>query len=504
MTSSYQTRFEILTLFSHQISNLFAIDLRSLKAFRIAIGVVLLIDLAIRATSLQAHYTDAGVMPSSLVAADYVGSWRWSLHFFSGSTSFQAILFVLSGLAAFCVAIGFHPRAAIALCWVLWTSMQARTPLLQTGADDLLRMLLFWAFFLPIPSRLSLGSRRTTAASSVSTIASAAIMLQVCVMYFFAGSWKLTGDWINGDELHRIFSDIDYARPLAYMLQGYPQLTSIAGTVVVFAEHILPILLLATAGYWRARCLVVAALASMHLGIEFTLTIGLFSLVCWSALLLFLPAGFWDYLGQFSKCSRFQETSSSDSMNSDTDSNGPPSQPAWWVQALAGTAVAFSLVYMIAWNLADRGAFGHNRIPVAAKRVGDLLSLQQNWRLFDYASNRGSWFIVLARLPDFNYADLLRGGVKADAETFTRPAYPYRRFPDHRWRKLYSHLVYDRNQQYRDSLCQYLATQWATHHSQRAEAIELQYMQDLYDPADPDAYMQRFLCILEIEDQPQK
>lgn len=443
-------------------------------------------------------------MPTGLVMGGYEGTWRWSLHFFSGAATFQWFLFTVSAVAAFCLGIGFHARAATVLCWVFWASMQTRTPLLQNGADDLLRMLLFWAIFLPLPSRSFLGWRGTTMGRRTSRIASAAILLQVSLMYFFAGSWKLTGDWLNGNELHRILCDGGYARPLAYTLQAYPALTSVAGTAVVIAEHVLPFLLWIPSRYWRARCSVIATVALMHLGIELTLTVGLFSFVCWTALLLFLPAGFWDYLARVVPQLSGTGSIAAGSTGIEGGTIACVSRDGGVRRALTGSFVLISLLYVVGWNLAARGGIERNRIPVVANRIGEAFSLQQSWRLFDYASNRDGWFIVLARLPHFNYADLLRGGVAADDKTFSRPAYPYRLFPDHRWRKLYSHLVDDRSEGYRKALCRYFARRWARQHGQSnaAEAIELQYMQELNDPAAPDAYMQRFLCILELDVEP--
>jgi len=39
------------------------VDARALGAVRIGLGVLLLADLAIRTSSLRAHYTDAGILP---------------------------------------------------------------------------------------------------------------------------------------------------------------------------------------------------------------------------------------------------------------------------------------------------------------------------------------------------------------------------------------------------------------------------------------------------------
>ena len=50
---------------------LFSIDLRSLAAFRMALGVLLLADLVMRAQDLSAHYTDWGVLPRDILSAHF-------------------------------------------------------------------------------------------------------------------------------------------------------------------------------------------------------------------------------------------------------------------------------------------------------------------------------------------------------------------------------------------------------------------------------------------------
>ena len=46
-----------------KLEDLFAIDRRSLTLLRVSLGSLLLVDLAMRARNLQAHYTDGGVFP---------------------------------------------------------------------------------------------------------------------------------------------------------------------------------------------------------------------------------------------------------------------------------------------------------------------------------------------------------------------------------------------------------------------------------------------------------
>ena len=53
------------------VRKLFAIDSRSLAAFRIAISIVLLVDLGIRAADLGAMYTDDGMFSRTLICRHY-------------------------------------------------------------------------------------------------------------------------------------------------------------------------------------------------------------------------------------------------------------------------------------------------------------------------------------------------------------------------------------------------------------------------------------------------
>ena len=51
----------------HSIREIFSLDARSLALFRVVLGLELLYDLAIRAHSLKAFYTDSGLMPRSVL-----------------------------------------------------------------------------------------------------------------------------------------------------------------------------------------------------------------------------------------------------------------------------------------------------------------------------------------------------------------------------------------------------------------------------------------------------
>ncbi len=51
------------------LAETFELDLRSMALARVVLALVMLVDLALRAGDLTAHYTDAGVMPKDLLLA---------------------------------------------------------------------------------------------------------------------------------------------------------------------------------------------------------------------------------------------------------------------------------------------------------------------------------------------------------------------------------------------------------------------------------------------------
>ena len=123
---------------------LLSIDTRSLGLLRIALAGLVLFDLLQRSVDLRAHYTDFGVLPTW--ATKYILSYKplhWSLHLWSGSWQWQALLFSIAGVAAVCMLCGYRTRWATVITWILFASLHTRHPVVLNGGDHLLRMLLF-------------------------------------------------------------------------------------------------------------------------------------------------------------------------------------------------------------------------------------------------------------------------------------------------------------------------------------------------------------------------
>jgi ATP-binding cassette subfamily B protein len=207
----------------------FQIDLRALAAMRIAVGIVALIDLADRWRLLRAYYTDDGVTPRALFLH---GRLKYeTLYAFSGSYAFVTAMFVLHALALLMLTVGWRTRLATAGSVVFVWSAISRVPTISSGGDALTVWILIWMFFLPISARASVDARLLEATDRrqprrrprrVASVASAAILLQMAIMYLNAVLPKSDPAWRSEFSAVYYFLNSNLATPLGHLLGQHP------------------------------------------------------------------------------------------------------------------------------------------------------------------------------------------------------------------------------------------------------------------------------------------
>ena len=208
---------------------LFGIDLRSLAIFRISIAFIIIVDLIARAFDLEPHYTDRGVLPVD-EAIEYFPKWRISVHLLNGSIEFQAALFIIAGLFAVALLLGYHTRFVTPVVWFLTISLNSRNSLLMQGSDYLLCLLLFWSMFLPLGARYSIDYLRNPHQFQGSNLifsgGTVAALLQVCFVYWFSVALKSTKNWlIDGTGVYYALMLDRYVTKLGkLLLESHPML----------------------------------------------------------------------------------------------------------------------------------------------------------------------------------------------------------------------------------------------------------------------------------------
>jgi hypothetical protein len=345
---------------------LFGIDGRSLAAFRIGIGVLVLADLWTRSSALEQHYSDSGILPREAYERLLsVSDWQWSFHLWAGSVTAQLLLFGVAAVAACALIAGYRTRVATIVTWAMLVSLQARNPMVLYGADQLLRLMLFWAMFLPLGAEWPVDRRRRSTAKAQASrnlsMASAAMLLQPCLMYFFAGILKSNASWWSGEALGHALSSEMYVTPFGLLLAASPPFLSAMSRAVPWIEMLAPALLLLP---WRTeavRGVTLVLLVAFHVGMGCALRTGLFQAVVIVSLVPFLPAAFWDGFGRPGKTSGTPVAHAA----SDSVASSP------WHSTAMQSLVALLFVYAVAWNVVG--------LTVAEYSARHSLSWMQEW-----------------------------------------------------------------------------------------------------------------------------
>ncbi|MGI9067111.1 MAG: DCC1-like thiol-disulfide oxidoreductase family protein [Pyrinomonadaceae bacterium] len=285
-----------------KIEELFAVDLRSLALTRIAAALLVLVDLIWRSTSLTAFYSDRGLVPRAAVYERIANSWELSLHLMSGRTEVQALLFVISGILALMLLAGYKTRSVSFWIWLLYTSLNSRNFYVIHGGDALLNMLLFWGMFVPWGAKYSVDSALNSSSSAqprrVVSIGTAALLLQMPIVYFFGGILKNGAEWRHEfTAIYYVLSAPDFATWSGRWMASWPMpiLKGITASTIVL-EISGAVLLFSPLVTRTIRALVLPAFVLLQIGLGLTMKLGLFPLISTAAILPFIPGRLWDKL----------------------------------------------------------------------------------------------------------------------------------------------------------------------------------------------------------------
>ncbi|WP_224269591.1 HTTM domain-containing protein [Haloprofundus salinisoli] len=458
----------------------FGIDTRALAVFRISLGLLLVTDLALRARHLEAFYTDAGVFPRTLLYELYPTLSQLSVHTLSGAAWAQALLFLLAGLCGLALLLGYHTRVALLLSFLLLVSLHARNPGVLNGGDSVLRRLLFWGLFLPLGDRWSLDALGRTNAprERVATLASAALLVQVVLVYAVNAAFKLRGDlWLDGVAVRYVLSLQQFTILFGDTLAQFPTLLHAFDLLWLGLVLASPLLLVLTG---RLRTLLVLAFAGMHLGMLLTMRIGLFPLISLTALLVFLPPSVWSWLsarvsdplertaarlGISARLARFRSNSASASGS--TLGSRAAALRRWCGRAVPAV-VAVLLALILVWNAMAVGLVSPPGDGESALDPSD-----NTWNMFAPHPPTADWWYVAP--------GELGSGERVDAYYLSPPVEnrpsTMEMYPSSRWRKYMSDLRYADNEGLQREFAGYLCSRWNRTNDDELATVTLSYVE---------------------------
>lgn len=379
------------------------IDRRALAAFRIALGALVLGDIVIRARRLDTFYTDAGVLPRS-AAMESMSIAVPSIHAVSGDLWFQVLLFVLAGILATCLVIGYRSKLMVGSLFVLQVSVYARNPLVVHGGDALLLIALFLAIFLPLSGRWSVETPKASVPKRVTSLATVTILTQLVIVYTANVFFKLQSElWRDGRAVWNVLELEHFAVAVAPYLTDFPAVLIVLNWVWVGVLASSVLLVLAAD---RVRIAVVGAFIVFHLGMLLTMRLGLFPLIVIAYLLLYLPERTWNWvegqLGRFelpAPRSRSPTPHISGSLRRLTTGIGR-------------TVLVLFLITSLVWPAAALGA-----------PVPDPMSETDNYPMQLFAPNpptESQWHLMSATLEDRTVVNAFDGELFEETSTTAR------------------------------------------------------------------------------------
>lgn len=473
---------------------IFAVDLRALAFMRIWIGGIILIDLFTRASDLEAHYSNMGVLPLHVLFEYSWHPYYFSFHTLSGLWQVQALLFVLAAVAGFMLMIGYHSRLATFMSWILMVSLHNRNTLISQGGDDLLRMLLFWGIFLPWGRFYSFDALRRKAPlprpAPYVSVATAAYILQLCLLYICTALLKNAPEWrTEGTALYYALSLDQLLLPLGKLIYPYPDLLRFLTHFTWYTEVFISLLLFIPVYTRFFRLLYIGILAGFHLGISLTLFVGLFYLINFASLAGLLPPEAMDWVDR-KILPAFRRLYLNLQAASLRISFSLPIKISWQVQmqpsaraqlpVLRQVLVGGLLAYVLWWNL-DVAVYKGRIMPQSSRWLGNLLRIDQYWGMFaPQVFKDDGWYVLAGTTLKNRQVDLNRQGKEPDT---MKPASVLSLFKNDRWRKYSENYLFVHNSFMRPYYCNYLLRRWNEDHPQDPVTyLEVVYMKEVSLP----------------------
>jgi hypothetical protein len=457
---------------------LISFDLRAFALCRIFTAFIVLLDLCIRATDLEAHYTDLGVLPLKALVEHGWNDYFFSLHAINGLWGFQCFLFLFAAFSAICVLAGYRTRLFTFVSWVMMCSLHSRNPSILQGGDDLLRMILFWGMFIPWNRFYSIDGLKEPGMQShtrYTGIAGYALMLQIAYVYFFSAIQKTSAEWHeDGTALYYALSFEQVAWSWTSSLYYYPELLKRLTHLALYVELCAPLLFFIPWKNNGFRLAGIVLLVGLHTGIMSLLFVGLFSLIGISAQVSMLPGFVMDRFDRIT--ARFRQRVKNIFL---------PIAPEAFAATTADSPLKVLLVgglllYVSVWNAGNAPQIRFTVNP-SVRWVGYLLRLDQNWGVFAPGVIKDDgWYVLVGTTRDGQKIDVYREGKPV---SYQKPESVVAEIKNDRWRKYGEQMIMSYNMWMRGYYCNYVMRKWnASHPGRLITQLEVVYVMEFSKP----------------------
>jgi hypothetical protein len=452
----------------------FSLDKRALALMRIGVAVIILFDLVIRCSSLDAHYTDKGVLPTS--ALEQLNG-HGAFSSLEGTVDYQVTLFSLAFAFALFLLFGIKTRLTTFVCWLLISLIHYRNPVILQGGDDLLRLTLFWGIFLPWGHRYSADARSANRGSNnYFGLPALGFALLVFSVYFFSAILKDSSEWrSDASALYYALSLDQLALPLGKMIYPHGNLLRILTHLTWYSELIAPLLLFIPWKNHFFRTCGITIIILLHCGIGLTLYVGIFFSIGIVTAIGLLPGPVMDKL-----LKRFPSPGNQPEEKSNGNTIIGKLNANYYSRLLINCVVLFLICFNLLINLSSVPGLGL-RISDNFIWINRSLNFNQKWSMFaPNVLKEDGWYILAGKSSDNSKIDLNRNGAAVD---YTRPEKILSLIKDDRWRKFGENYANSLFAFIRPHYCNYLLRKWNEEHpDNKISSLQIIYMTEYTEP----------------------
>src|SRR5687768_6996799 len=230
---------------------------------------------------------------SSEAARRLVGGSGFSLFFWLPTTDpWVWAIFLISGLAAMMVTIGFLTRASSIVLFVTLLTLHHRNPLILNSGDTFFRITCFFLMFSQADAALSMDRLIRIARGKESgppparaPWAMRLIQIQLSFLYIYAFVWKAMGAmWLSGTAVYYTSRLSEFWRfPVPYVFEHVWTIKLWRWATLLVELAMGTLVWIKELRYW-----VLLAGVLLHLGIEYSMNIQLFAFIIISAYVTFV------------------------------------------------------------------------------------------------------------------------------------------------------------------------------------------------------------------------
>jgi predicted DCC family thiol-disulfide oxidoreductase YuxK len=288
-----------------------SVDLRSLALFRIALALVLCIDLLARLRLVDTLFSNDGVLTNHFSLFRPLVTFQFSLYVAASSTRDVTVVFWLTLLVYLLFLVGYRTRLFQVISFILVTSLHSRNLLAELPSDIPLHLFLAWSLVMPLGARFSVDNvrksmkkveehspdelnARAPIPTAFTSVAVVGIMLQLSVIHLVSALRQDGPTWSDGTALYYALYQNLWATDWGTWLANHASIDTLKRLTVAFRASEIAIAALVLVPLWYVRRVAAVLMLAFHLASRALWNFGPYEWVMLSTVPLLLTTRDWD------------------------------------------------------------------------------------------------------------------------------------------------------------------------------------------------------------------